>query len=77
MKFGLHLPNSGVLSPHADLLAMARRAEDIGFDALWVFDHLFNPVDLAPESHFSGGVYHNRPEMPYYDPLTTLAVVAG
>ena len=77
MKFGLHLPNSGVLSPYADLLTLARRAEEIGFDALWVFDHLFNPVELSPQSNFSRGVYHNRPEMPYYDPLTTLSVVAG
>jgi probable F420-dependent oxidoreductase len=77
VKFGLHLPNSGALSPYADLVAMARRAEEIGFDAVWVFDHLFNPVELAPESNFSGGIYHNHADMPYYDALTTLAVVAG
>ncbi|HLY81590.1 MAG TPA: LLM class flavin-dependent oxidoreductase [Acidimicrobiales bacterium] len=77
MKFGLHLPNSGALSPQADLLALARRAEEIGFDAVWVFDHLFNPVELSPESRYSRGVYHNRPEMPYYDALITLAAVAG
>ena len=79
MRFGLHLPNSGVLAPAVDLVAIARRAEEAGFDAVWVFDHLFNPVRLDPRSHYGGpsGTYHNLPDMPYYEALTTLAVVAG
>ena len=79
MRFGIHLPNSGALSPVADLVPMARRAEDLGFDAVWVFDHLFNPAsDLDPRSDYRGGTaYHNRADMPYYDAITTLSVIAG
>ena len=32
MRFGLHLPNSGVITAQADLVAMAVEAEAIGFD---------------------------------------------
>ena len=37
LKVGLHLP---ITDPWADTLAMARRAADVGFDSLWLPDHL-------------------------------------
>lgn len=78
MRFGLHLPNSGALSGKVDLVELARKAEDVGFDALWVYDHLFNPVALRPESKYpSGGTYYNQSHMPYYEAFTTLSIVAG
>lgn len=78
MRFGLHLPNSGVLTGAADLVAMAVRAEEIGFARVWVFDHLFNPVELSEATReLRGDDYYNNADMPYYDALTTLAVVAG
>src|SRR4051794_21204327 len=44
LKVGLHLPNVGGMHGDAvswsDLLVMARRAEELGFDSLWVADHL-------------------------------------
>jgi probable F420-dependent oxidoreductase len=45
MKVGLFLPTGdtmldGGTARWADLLAMARLAEDVGFDSLWVADHL-------------------------------------
>ena len=44
LKIGLQLPHwelgiGGVTPRWADLLALARQAEAIGFDALWVVDH--------------------------------------
>ena len=50
MRFGIHLPNSGALTADADLVAMAVRAEELGFDAVWVYDHIFNPVELSAEA---------------------------
>ncbi|HEX6737897.1 MAG TPA: LLM class flavin-dependent oxidoreductase, partial [Vicinamibacteria bacterium] len=38
LKVGLHLPNA---APWADTLAMARRAAEVGFDSLWLPDHLY------------------------------------
>lgn len=77
MRFGLHLPNSGPLTAHADLVGLAVRAEQIGFDRVWVFDHLFNPVELSAATRETRGDYYNKADMPYFDALTTLAVVAG
>jgi probable F420-dependent oxidoreductase len=73
----MHLPNSGPLTRDADLVAMAVRAEEIGFDRVWVFDHLFNPVELSPETRQTRSDYYNKADMPYFDALTTLSVVAG
>jgi len=40
LKVGLQLPEAERVAPWSDLLAMARRAEEVGFDSLWVGDHL-------------------------------------
>lgn len=77
MRFGLHLPNSGPLTAAADLVAMAVRAEQLGLDAVWVYDHLFNPVELSAATRAHRPTYYNHADMPYYDALTTLGVVAG
>ncbi len=51
LKVGLLLPTyEGMLkgeTPHwTDLVAIAGQAEAVGFDSLWVVDHLVIPVDL-------------------------------
>lgn len=56
VKVGLFLPHGerhmdGKTPRWTDILAMARRAEDVGFDSIWVSDHLtrFGPiVKLGP-----------------------------
>lgn len=77
MRVGLHLPNSGTLTSNADLVQMAVDAEQAGFDAVWVFDHLFNPVELSPATRRHRPDYYNKADMPYFDALTTLSVAAG
>ncbi|MEX0983560.1 MAG: LLM class flavin-dependent oxidoreductase [Actinomycetota bacterium] len=47
MRFGLALPHYGFSSPGGDapsfenVAAWARKAEDLGFDSVWMSDHLF------------------------------------
>ena len=60
MRIGLVLPMS---SPAERVLAFARRAEALGFDGLFAFDHLFPPG--AP------------PDRPSLEAYTTLAAVAS
>ena len=65
MKFGLYLPNN--LAPICDatsIKATARLAEDIGFDSLWVADHV-----LVPKEHW---LYGQGTE-----PLITLGYLAA
>jgi probable F420-dependent oxidoreductase len=40
LKIGIQLPEVERFVPWQELLAMARRAEDVGFDSLWFGDHL-------------------------------------
>lgn len=67
MRFGVFLPASvfpGEPPPSlASLRRYAERAEDLGFDSLWVLDHLFD----APPSY----------RVVFLEPITTLALVAS
>lgn len=40
LKVGLHLPETERIAPWQDLAEMCRTAEDIGFDSIWMPDHL-------------------------------------
>ncbi|HZQ78357.1 MAG TPA: TIGR03619 family F420-dependent LLM class oxidoreductase [Acidimicrobiia bacterium] len=74
MRFGLALPHYDFSIPGESPLrfetiaATARAAEDLGFDSLWVSDH----VSLSIERY--GGP---AGEQFAYEPLTTLAALAG
>jgi probable F420-dependent oxidoreductase len=67
LRVGVYLPSyvlPGEPAPTAALLQdFARRAEDLGFDSLWVIDHLLE----APPSY----------RAVYMEPLTSLALVVG
>jgi probable F420-dependent oxidoreductase len=66
MKFAIAIRNMGPQSNRATIRASARIAEQAGFDALFVSDHLCIPVD---QTEGSGGRY--------LDVLATLAFLAG
>jgi alkanesulfonate monooxygenase SsuD/methylene tetrahydromethanopterin reductase-like flavin-dependent oxidoreductase (luciferase family) len=40
LKIGLHLPETERIAPWRDIAAMCRLAEEVGFDSIWVPDHL-------------------------------------
>jgi probable F420-dependent oxidoreductase len=73
MRFGLSLPHYGFSLPSgrisfADAAEWARRAEALGFDSVWVSDHLF----------YSFARYGADPSpIASLEPLTTLAGVAA
>jgi probable F420-dependent oxidoreductase len=67
MKLGFSLLNNwGVGDPQA-LVDLACRAEELGFDSVWVHDHVFNV----------GHVFDRIGGKPYYEPLTLLSFVAA
>src|SRR6266540_1588609 len=54
LKVGLMLPTfqdwmAGRTARWTDLLAMAQRAEAVGFDSLWVFDHVLYEFGDPPQ----------------------------
>ncbi|MGH2754355.1 MAG: TIGR03619 family F420-dependent LLM class oxidoreductase [Actinomycetota bacterium] len=78
MEIGLHIPNAQSGANPDDILAAARTAERLGFDGVWMFDHLFTPTDLGSAYPYSrDGAYALSAEDPFFDPLGLFGVLAG
>jgi probable F420-dependent oxidoreductase len=67
MRIGYSLLNNwGIADVHA-LVGLAEGAEALGFDSVWVHDHVFNVAH----------VFDRIGDRPYYEPLTLLSFVAA
>ena len=65
-EYGVLLPHFGVHADREAVLEGARRAEELGFDAVWVRDH----VVFRPH-------HHEGPDPSFLDPLVVLSAVAA
>jgi probable F420-dependent oxidoreductase len=76
MRFGFALPQIGSTTEPEALVRVARRAEDLGFDSLWVLDRILWPVSpRAPYPIGDGSLpaqYKN-----VLDPVETLTFAAA
>ncbi|MQA81418.1 MAG: LLM class flavin-dependent oxidoreductase [Streptosporangiales bacterium] len=66
-KYGLLLPHFGEEADRDKLLDGARRAEELGFDSVWVRDHLV----FEPHGEME------KPNRTFYDALTTLTAIGA
>ncbi|HZR84066.1 MAG TPA: TIGR03619 family F420-dependent LLM class oxidoreductase [Candidatus Binatia bacterium] len=74
MKVGIPL---FMLRP-AQLVPVARLAEELGFESVWVPEHLVFPAEFRSRYPYTEtGVPPVRPATPLLDPLLVLAQVAG
>ena len=74
MKFGTFLYQT---SPNS-IAAFARKAEESGFESLWIPEHIILPVTYRSSYPYSSsGRMGAPPETPLHDPLLALAYVAG
>ena len=67
MRIGFSLLNNWGIADAQALVGLASRAEHLGFDSVWVHDHVFNV----------GHVFDRIGGRPYYEPLTLLSFVAA
>jgi probable F420-dependent oxidoreductase len=67
MRIGFSLLNNWGIEDAQALVGLASRAEELGFDSVWVHDHVFNV----------GHVFDRIGGKPYYEPLTILSFVAA
>jgi alkanesulfonate monooxygenase SsuD/methylene tetrahydromethanopterin reductase-like flavin-dependent oxidoreductase (luciferase family) len=67
MKYGLLLPHFGEQADRDKLLKGAKRAEELGFDSVWVRDHLV----FEPHGEME------KPNRTFYDALTTLTAIGA
>lgn len=78
MRFGLHLPSAQPGANAEDILAVATTAERLGFDSVWMFDHLFTPTSLDSKYPYSrDGSYAMNAGDPFFDPIGLYGVLAG
>jgi probable F420-dependent oxidoreductase len=79
MQLGLCLPQLGPTAEGTKVADVARRAEEVGYDSLWVGDRLLTPE--SPQDLYPVG---GTPEVPYppeftaaLDPIVTLTAAAA
>jgi probable F420-dependent oxidoreductase len=77
LELGVTLPNMAFLEGREPLVRVARAAEELGFDSVWVSDHVVLPVETAtPYPYSDAGMRAARP-MAVADPIVSLGVAAG
>ena len=65
--------------PAQSLAEVARRAEELGYESVWISDHLVLPLQFGG-SHYpytDDGMPPMRPDIPLLDPLSALAYMAA
>lgn len=78
MKYGLHVPHFGALATPKFMADTARQAEQLGFDSLWLSDHLFVPTAITSEYPYrSDGIIGLDPDQPFHDPFALVAWLAA
>lgn len=77
MKLGLIPVNIGITDPSM-MIAMAQKAESLGYESLWTFEHVIVPVQYESKYPYDkSGKMGVMPDTPFIDPLIALAVIAG
>ena len=67
MKFGVTVPNNWGIEDVNEALSFGPLAEELGYDSVWVMDHLFN----------NGYIRERLDDRPYYHPLATLSYLSA
>ena len=67
MKFGICLPHNWGVEDVRSIFQLATSAEELGFDSVWVSEHVFNV----------SYIFDRLGDKPYYEPLTILSYVAA
>ena len=78
MKYGYTLPGRGPLMDPETLGVIARKGEELGYDAVYAGDHILVPKNIASIYPYSeGGEYPGGPSGESMELLTLLAFLAG
>ncbi len=77
MRLGFNLPQIGSAAGPQAMVRVAQRAEELGYDSVWVTERLLFPIN--PRTPYGGTADGSLPEAYKinFDPLEALAYVAG
>ncbi len=74
MKFATFL----MQTQPSSIATVARKAEELGFESLWIPEHIILPIEYkSPYPYSSSGRLPAPPDTPLHDPMIALAYVAG
>ncbi|HEX3336524.1 MAG TPA: TIGR03619 family F420-dependent LLM class oxidoreductase [Jatrophihabitans sp.] len=79
IEFGVRVPNSGPLSSVANVVQVAKAAEQMGFDSVWVHDHVVWSSEMH-RHHISSGsadALGDDQTADFYEALTMLAYLSA
>lgn len=78
MRFGVHLVAAGEMIEGDSIAKVATRAEELGYDSLWVSDHIVFPTELtSPYPYSPDGKLPLDPNNPLLEPFTVLSYAAA
>src|SRR6266576_814050 len=79
VTFGVRVPNSGPLATVESMVEVAQEAESLGFDSVWVHDHLTWSEEIHRTHIFLGADHsHQGNDSPdFYEAMTSLSYLAG
>lgn len=78
MEFGCVFPNRGPMATPANLGRVAEAAEALGYDTMWLSDHIVIPTEVKSFYPYDpSGKMPFNPSEPYWEPLTVIGYVAG
>ena len=67
MDFGVTIPNNWGIDDPQEVIRFGPLAEQLGYDSVWVMDHLFN----------NGYIRERLDDKPYYHPMATLSHISA
>ncbi|MCH7842517.1 MAG: LLM class flavin-dependent oxidoreductase [Chloroflexi bacterium] len=78
MKYGFTLPGRGQLATPERLGIIARKGEELGFDALLTGDHILVPKNIKSVYPYTeGGEFPGSPSGESMEQITLLSYIAG
>jgi probable F420-dependent oxidoreductase len=78
MEIGVHLPHVGPPADRETIREFAQRMEQLGYDSLWVSDHVVVPHSYESRYPYNpSGKMGAAPDMPFLEPLSVLLFVAA
>lgn len=79
MQIGVHLGNYSTGNSGERVLQIGRNADELGFDAVWVSDHVVIPtvIESVYPYHALGKTFTSDSAELFYEAVVTLSVLAG
>src|SRR6266516_2349245 len=79
ISFGVRVPNSGPLSSIENIVKATKTAEELGFDAVWVHDHVVWSSEMHCYYIFFGAVeaLTDTQEANFFEATTILSYLAA